>query len=102
MSSCLGIGGKLGEGGWFRVGCPAPVYFGGVAVVDVFLRLLSSFINTAATDLLEMKLLDGYSYFVVKTAMPSPFSAKKWPHGRKAKRKTVSDFVSTERLSKEI
>ena len=41
-------------------------------------------------------LRDGY--FVVKTAMPLPFSAKKWPHGHKAERKTASDFVPTKRL----
>ena len=34
----------------------------------------------------------------MKTGMPSPFLAKKCPYGRKAERKTVSDFVLTERL----
>ena len=40
----------------------------------------------------------GYGYFVVKAVMMWPFSPKKWQHGCKAERKTVSDFVRTERL----
>ena len=40
----------------------------------------------------------GYGYFLVKTVMLSPFSAKKWLHGRKATRKAASDFAPTERL----
>ena len=44
--------------------------------------------------------IKGYGYLVVKAALPSPFSAKKWPHDRKAERKTVSDFVPTGRLIK--
>ena len=42
----------------------------------------------------------GYGYFIVKTAMPSPFLAKKRVRGCKAKRKTASYFVPTERLPK--
>ena len=38
----------------------------------------------------------GYGYFVVKTVLPSPFSAQKWLHGRKAK-KTASKFIPTDR-----
>ena len=40
----------------------------------------------------------GSGFFVVKTAMPSPFSVKKWPHGCKVERKTASNFILTERL----
>ena len=36
-------------------------------------------------------------YFVVKTVTPVPFSAKSWPHGRKAERKTMPNFNPTER-----
>ena len=42
----------------------------------------------------------GYNYFVVKTALPSPFLAKKWRHGYKAERKTASNFVQTKRRGK--
>ena len=38
-------------------------------------------------------LRDGY--FVVETAMPLPFLAKKLPHGCRAERKTASDFIPT-------
>ena len=56
--------------------------------------------NTQASTHKGVIVLHWYGYFVVKTVMPSPFSAKKWPHGHKAERKTASDFVLTERLPK--
>ena len=45
----------------------------------------------------ETSKYDGSGCFVVKTAMLSPFSAKKLPQGRKADRITATDFAPTER-----
>ena len=40
----------------------------------------------------------GDDYFIVKTAMPLLFSAKKWLHVRKDARKTAYNFVPTKRF----
>ena len=48
-------------------------------------------------NLIFKPVKSGYGYFVVKTAMPSLLLAKKWLHGRKAERKTASDFDPTKR-----
>ena len=44
--------------------------------------------------------LIGSGYFEVKTAMPSPFLAKKWLHGLKAKIKNCFRLPSTKRHRK--
>ena len=43
--------------------------------------------------LVSFRVKKRYGYFIVKTATPSPFSAKKWPLGRKAERKTMTNLL---------
>ena len=44
----------------------------------------------------------GYNYFVVKTALPLLFLPEKWPSGCSVERKTVSDFVLTQRQKEKL